>query len=65
MTETPATGPDPEPASTGSAAGQPAGPAEAGPAEAGPAEAGQPAVFARRLDGELPALPDWATVEPG
>src|SRR5208282_2676922 len=49
VTETPATGPDPAPASTGSATAQPAesaepagaGPAEAGQAEAGQAEAGQ------------------------
>jgi methoxymalonate biosynthesis protein len=39
--------------------------AAAGFRAAGPAEDGQPAVFARRLDGELPALPDWATAEPG
>jgi general nucleoside transport system permease protein len=39
VTETPATGPDPAPASTGSAAAEPAEPAET--AEAGPAEAGQ------------------------
>jgi general nucleoside transport system permease protein len=59
VTETPATGPDPAPASTGSATAQPsesAKPAEAGSAEAGQTELGEPGKPARsraRLTGTV------------